>query len=113
MAVRATNSSPQELLNEINAAIRAGKVVTWQLDSDGDLTHSPEQWKNQAWFRPVVESGALVFKILGRKGHRMTKEVYGVYHGRLIEMLLVHFDVKFSAVSATALPVAGEVVSGQ
>jgi hypothetical protein len=111
--VRATSSSPQELLNGINAAIRAGKIVTWQLDSDEDITHSPEQWKNKAWFRPVVEPGVLVFKILGRKGSRMSKEAYAVYHGRLIEMLLEHFDLKVSDVSATALPVAGEVVSGR
>jgi hypothetical protein len=32
----------------------------------------------------------------------MTKTIYGVYHGRFIEMLLTHFDNEFSAASATA-----------
>ena len=110
MAVRAHSNSPQQLLNEINAAIRAGKVLTWQLDSEGDFTHSPEQWRNQAWFRPTIEPGMLVFKILGRKDVRMSTEVYAVYHGRFIEMLLAHFDQRFATVSSTAQPVVGEYV---
>lgn len=33
----------------------------------------------------------------------MIKEIYGIYHGRFIEMLLSHFDDSFSNASATAL----------
>lgn len=32
----------------------------------------------------------------------MTKPIYGVYHGRFIEMLLTHFDDSFASVAATA-----------
>ncbi|ERJ35113.1 hypothetical protein L810_2257 [Burkholderia sp. AU4i] len=32
----------------------------------------------------------------------MTKVVYGVYHGRFLEMLLAHFDHSFSNATATA-----------
>lgn len=110
MAVKAFTSSPQQLLNEINAAIRAGKVTTWQLDSDGDITHCPAQWKNRAWFRPVVEQDKLLFSIIARKDVRMSSEVYAVYHGRLIEMLLAHFDKKFTTASSTAMPIAGDWV---
>lgn len=110
MAVKASCNNPQQLLADINAGIRAGKIVTWELDSAGDITHTPEQWKHQAWFRPKVESGCLVFNILGRKSTKMTKEIYAVYHGRLIEMLLVHFDDKFSVVNSTALATTGDTI---
>jgi len=33
----------------------------------------------------------------------MTKLIYGIYHGRFIEMMLVHFDLDFSKAFATAL----------
>jgi hypothetical protein len=111
MAVRAICNNPQQLLGQLKAAIRAGTVKTWQLDQDGDLTHSPEQWRGKAWFRPSVETGVLVFKILGRQSVAMTTEVYAVYHGRLIEMLLAHFDDKFTSAVATAQAVYGEYIA--
>ncbi len=110
MAVRAVSSNPQKLLGNIKEGIRSGTVVTWMLDQDGDLTHTPQQWRNKAWFRPSVEAGVLVFRILGQQSVHMTTEVYAVFHGRLIEMLLAHFDSQFSTVSATAQPVAGEYI---
>jgi hypothetical protein len=111
MAVKAICNNPQELLSEIKTAIRAGTVKTWELDTDGDLTHSPEQWKNQAWFRPSVQTGQLVFMIIGQEGEAMSTEVYAVYHGRFIEMLLTHFDNKFSSASATAQAIVGDYVA--
>ena len=33
----------------------------------------------------------------------MSKTLYGVYHGRLIQTLLIHFDDKMKTVCATAL----------
>ncbi len=108
--VTAYCSNPQQLLNQIKVAIRGGTVQTWLLDQDGDLTHSPQQWKTKAWFRPSVLQESLVFNILGRESEAMTTEVYAVYHGRLIEMLLAHFDKKFTSATATAQPVVGEYV---
>lgn len=32
----------------------------------------------------------------------MTKMIYGVYHGRFIEMMLAHFDTDFSLATASA-----------
>jgi hypothetical protein len=110
MAVRAFCIDPQHLLGEIKAAIRKGTVQTWALDQDGDLTHSAQQWKNKAWFRPSIEPGVLVFSILGQQSTPMSSEVYAVYHGRLVEMLLAHFDRKLSSTTATAQPVVGEYV---
>jgi hypothetical protein len=112
MSVRVLCSNPQQLLNEIKAAIRAGKVHTWELDSDGDFTHTPEQWKNKAWFHPIIESDRVTFRILGRKTQRMTTGEYAAYHGHFIEMLLNHFDRMFSTAAATAQGSDGDALGG-
>jgi hypothetical protein len=46
--------------------------------------------------------GMLQFGLLGEENVQMTKPVYGVFHGRFIEMLLTHFDDSFSTATATA-----------
>jgi len=112
MAVNVFCDNPIDLLNKIKASIHDGSIETWLIDKDSDLTHSPAQWKNQAWFRPTVGAGKLVFYIIGPQSKRMSRTVYGVYHGRLIEMLLTHFDLQFSRASATALPTTGDSVGG-
>ena len=110
MAVRVFSDDPRGLLRRIKEAVRDGSIDTWTIDSDGDLTHSPEQWKNRAWFRPKPFDDKLVFYILGSTRKRMSRVVYGVYHGRLIEMLLTHFDLQFDRATATALPIDGDKV---
>ncbi len=112
MAVKVRCDAPQILLDEIKASIRSGSIETWQLDSDGDFTHAPEQWRLMAWLRPRIEDDKLVLTILAPKNTQMSRTVYAVYHGRFIEMLLTHFDQKFSLAWATALPSSGDRVRG-
>jgi hypothetical protein len=111
MAVRVFCPNPGGLLQKLKAAIRSGSIQTWQLDSDGDFTHSPEQWRNLAWFRPVVQPDRIVFKILARTGTVMSKTTYAIYHGRFVEMMLAHFDEESSRISATSLPADGDIVN--
>jgi hypothetical protein len=111
MAIVVTTSKPGTLLADIRGAIDAGAIDTWAYDKDGDFTHSPDQWKNQAWFRPVVQAERLVFRIIPPKSTHISRTVYGVYHGRFIEMLLSHFDLSFSRAVASALPEQGDVIS--
>ena len=101
MAVIVLTTSPKALWSSIQTAITQGRIETWQFDSDGDLSHTPPQWINKAWFRPSVQNDKLAFALWGVKGTAMTKVVYGVYHGRWIESLLTHFDTQFPQVYAT------------
>jgi hypothetical protein len=110
MAVRVFCRNPNELLGKIKASAQSGSLETWTVDSDGDFTHSPAQWKNSAWLRPRIEDDRIVFNILAPTGTRMDRTVYAVYHGRFIEMLLGHFDLEFNRATATALPVSGDQV---
>jgi hypothetical protein len=110
MAVIVLCDDPQGLLGQIKKGIADGTIETWLTDTDGDFIHSPKQWQNLAWFRPSVQQDRLVFNILGNRDIRMSKVTYGVYHGRFIEMLLTHFDLKFNRAFATALAVPGDWV---
>ena len=111
MAVRVHCKSPGTLLNNIKARINDGSIETWSVDSDGDFTHTPEQWRKKAWFRPLVLEDRIVFRIIPPVTKFITWPIYGVFHGRFIEMLLLHFDLEFDRAVATALPTDGDIIS--
>src|ERR1035437_4375543 len=105
MAIYFTTSTPKKLLNSFKQAIDEGKVVTWSYDTEGDFTHSAQQWKSLAWLRPKVkESEALVFNIIKPQNSKISSEVYAIYHGRFIESMLVHCDSLFKQATATSFP---------
>jgi hypothetical protein len=108
MAVRAFTDEPEELLSALKKAIDEGVIETWRIDSDGDLTHTSTQWGGRAWMRPKVLEDRLLFNIVASKKETMTRTLYGIYHGRLIQVLLIHFDSKMKTVSATALGTTGD-----
>lgn len=108
MAVLVKTESPSSLLSAIKKAIDKDEVQTWSCDADGDFTHTTEQWRRRAWFRPVVREDRLVFNIFPPREKGISRVVYGIYHGRFIEMLLNHFDSRFKEATATALPIAGD-----
>jgi len=110
MAIYFMSSDPQKLLGQYKKMIDDKKVETWSYDSDGDFTHTPEQWAYKAWLRPVVESDRLTLYILKRKEENISPAVYAVYHGRFIESMLSHCDQLFSSAQATALAVKGDRV---
>jgi hypothetical protein len=102
MAIIVTTENPAGLLAAIRKAIDGGHVTTWSYDADGDFTHTPSQWAYRAWLRPSIGSGKLLFGIVASTKFILSDEVYGIYHGRYIEMLLAHFSDKFGNASATA-----------
>jgi hypothetical protein len=111
MALIVKTDKPSELLDSIKKAIDAKKIETWVYDHAGDLTHSPDQWKDKGWMRPKVEAKELRFIFLGNSNIVTTRTIYAVFHGRLAEMLLSHFDTKFSSVNATAMPEGDMITS--
>ena len=100
MALYISTSTPNALLKLIKKAIDDKEIDTWEYDKDGDFTHTPTQWRGKAWLRPQVKPKILQFNVIENKKITLTKEINGVYHGRFIEMLLAHFEAKFSNVSA-------------
>jgi len=109
MAIHVKTNSPKQLLAAYKKAIDDQRVKTWSYDSDGDFTHTADQWIRKAWLRPKIVSGEnLVFFILAPVETPITSVIYAVYHGRFIESLLRHCDSLFESASATALPEEGD-----
>jgi len=113
VAIIVKTETPRRLLAAIKEAIDNEEIDTWSYDTDGDFTHTADQWNRRAWLRPRVNDGELVFNIVPPLARTITKVDYGIYHGRFIEMLLNHFDKSFKEVSATALPKSGDHIRGR
>jgi hypothetical protein len=101
-------NDPAGLLKAFRKAIDDKKIVTWSYDNGGNFTHTPEQWARFGWMRPKVELGNLTFNFLGNSKIATSKEVYAIYHGRLSESLLAHFDNSFTMATSTALPAGAD-----
>jgi hypothetical protein len=112
MAIHVYTSRPNALLRAIREAVREGRIETWSCDRDGDFTHATPQWRNRAWLCPSVEAERQVmFHVLPPRGAAVSRLVYGVYHGRFVEMLLVHFDGQFDRVTSSSMPEARDRIS--
>jgi hypothetical protein len=108
MSVRAFTKDAGALLTRIKKLIDQKHIATWRYDSAGDFTHTAAQWNGKAWFRPQVEADKLRFVILKTEGLPLTREIFAIYHGRFIEMLIVHVANDFTHAIASANPVNDE-----
>ena len=111
MAIYFYTADPAKLLAAIRTSIDEGKIKTWSYDSDGDFTHTAEQWKFKAWLRPQIKDGALRFVIFPPMATSLSKRIYGIYHGRFVESVLIHADVLFTRVETTALATEGDLTT--
>jgi hypothetical protein len=111
MAINFETTDSQKLLSSFKDGIRQGHIVTWSCDTDGDFTHTTEQWKNQAWMRPVLYRGQLTMNFIGNsRATKPMREIYAIYHGRFIESMLAHCDRLFTNATATALATTGDKI---
>ena len=94
----------QILWRNILEQIGNGVIDTWEIDSDGDLTHTPYQWRGEAWIRHYSRGSELIFGIVARRDKKMSKVIYGLYHGRFAEMLLTHFDTQIKEITISSMP---------
>lgn len=95
--------TPQTLWKEILEQIKNGLIDTWEIDSDDDLTHVPYQWRGEAWFRHYCRDSELIFGIVARRDKKMSKVIYGLYHGRFTEMLLTNFDTQIKEITISSM----------
>ena len=104
MAVRLFTANAGALLRAIKEAIDKGHIDTWSYDSDGDFTHTTHdrQWEERAWLRPQIRDDRLFLNIIFASGEKQKRQVYGIYHGRFIEMAVTHAPQRFTTAVATA-----------
>lgn len=106
MAIIIRTDQPNLLLDKIYDAIDAKKADKWERTTDGRLTYGTLLWKNEAFFKPQiwVDEQELRFGLLKRKDRKhISSKLYTVFHTKLAEMLLSHFDTSFSEVTITAV----------
>lgn len=102
---------PDGLLEKIKSAIDGKQIKTWSYDTEGDFTHTADQWRQLAWLTPKVIENSIVFSIIPPKDKHITKSIYAIYHGRFIEMILRYFDEDMAGnAEATALPQGDDLV---
>lgn len=103
MAVRFFTDKARSLLAAIKAGIDEGRIDTWSYDSDGDFTHTTHdgQWENRGFLRPDPRDDRLLLNIIFGRSEAQQRIVYGVYHGRFIEMVITHFPGRFKLAAAT------------
>lgn len=116
MSVTFTTSNPKALLKAFDERIAQaepkGKITTWEKLADGvHYTHKATEWRYQAFFKPSVENGRLIFHIIKPQDSDISTVAYAYYHGHLTETFLNHFDLQFSDGVASALPDKNDVVS--
>jgi hypothetical protein len=111
MALYFQTNTPKKLLATYKRAIDEGHVATWSYDSEGDFTHTADQWNRKAWLRPkIIPQQQLVLHILAPKDLGVSSVVYAVYHGRIIESFLRHCDGLFVDCRSSSRPEGGDSV---
>jgi hypothetical protein len=60
--------------------------------------------------KPNLGPNALTLNIVRPSSGSISSEVYAIYHGRFIEMLLAHFDGLFGNANASALAAEGDII---
>jgi hypothetical protein len=110
MALYSLTDDPKALLSSFKKAIDEGHVTTWAYDADGDFTHTATQWKGLAWLRPSTIAGQLRLNTLKPQGKNITWEVYGIYHGRFIESMIIHCHGLLTNAQATPSPTTPDEV---
>lgn len=110
MAIIIRTKDPRKLLRNINQQIDNQHIKTWKYDEEGDYTAVSLQWRYRAWMHPILPDqlnhypdDVLIFGIVGSRSYKMTKEIYGVYHGRFITTILAHFDTEIEEIRPTTL----------
>ena len=111
MAIYFSTNDASGLLATFKRKIDDKSVVTWSYDSDGDFTHTTQQWKNAAWLRPRVQQGKLALFILHPKDKIISVEVYAIYHGRFVESMLAHCDKLFSQAISSAMAEGEDLIA--
>ena len=101
MAVTVVAADPVALLKGIMEKFDRHAIPGWENDGESFTLTVPE-WAGKAWIRPFPQSGQLVLGLVPSEGQQMSQELYAAYHGRLIELLLLHSDGLMSSAQITA-----------
>lgn len=112
MSILINTAHSKTLLESIKKEIDGGRIRDWSYDADGDFQYQG-QYSGVAWLRAMQLEGKIKFTVLTSKNSVMASSTYAILHARWLEMLLEHFDEKFSDATISALPSMGDKVKDE
>lgn len=103
---------PRRLRHLILESISENDTSGWIIDDQKHITLASRLWRERAWFyvSHIEPHQSITFGIISRKFEKMTMEEYGVYHGRLTELLMSHFATLFTEIRTSAVPTEHDIV---
>lgn len=99
--IKIKEGSTRQFLANLIKYIKEGIVLTWKHDDEMNLTVASSLWSGKAWFGLFYNDEEIGFGIIASRHHKLTKELYGVYHGRLVATLLANFDEEIKEMEVT------------
>jgi hypothetical protein len=116
MAIIVTTPNPKGLIATLKSEIEQGHAHTWKYEkhdpAPGEFfTHTAEDDRlvHRAWFGPFATTNAVVFTIFSPKNVEVIDHgVWGVYHGRFVELLLNHGSGDMTDIDVTPQAVINE-----
>ena len=111
MSLIVSTPDPAILLKAFKDKIDQGRVRSWSYDADSDFTLTHPDWKDLAWMRPNLMSDRIVFNFLATQDQPTSREMYALFHSRLIETLLASLDTLFESARMSSQPVPGDVIT--
>jgi hypothetical protein len=108
--IKVTTDNPVKLIEAIRGAISSNSIPTWVMGPASYFTLADERWKFKAWFVPIIENDGFVFYIIRPKGDHITKNIYSLYHSKLLELLLLYFDNEITDIKVSSLAARGDAV---
>jgi|GEM_PF-6551601 len=109
MAVQVKCANASALLAKIEAYLVDPGSNTWAINAKREITHTPEQWRGQAYFtgQSNAENDRIIFAFSMAKTPpagltpKTRAQAYPYYHGRLVSFLFDHFHGQFEFVAGT------------
>lgn len=113
MSVTVHTKIPRRLRRVIFESIRDGEITSWKIDEESHITLYNPMWRNRAWFyiAHIETQQSITFGIIGKKFDPMTMGEFGVYHGRLTEMILANFANIISGIEISASPTEDDIIN--
>lgn len=104
MAIIIGTAQPELLLQKVKKAITTSEIKNWLKHEKKDLfSYSTGPYALKAWFIGRSQPGELHFDIIFPMKCSKKKEYYAIYHGRMIGMLLAHFDEDMEHIGASVV----------
>lgn len=102
MELNIITSDPQKLHDEIIKLVESRKLETWEINHHKEVKYlkHTEQWGKKGVIKlsPQRNNKLLVTVLKYTDSTDALRDFEGYYYGRFVEILFVHFQIKFTSI---------------